>query len=60
MDPCVGSFVADVPFECAVWPKTVANVGPNARVRCDLPRNRLSFLGVYDEQHQADVSVLLN
>jgi hypothetical protein len=46
MDPCVGSFVADTPVECGVWPRTAANVGPRTELHFDLPLNRPPFLGV--------------
>ena len=36
IEQCEGSFVADAPAECAVWPTSAVQVGPSAEVRCDL------------------------
>ena len=38
--------MADVPAECGVRPTSTGQVGQSAGVRCDLPRNGPSFLGV--------------
>jgi hypothetical protein len=51
IQPCEGSFVADAPAECGGRPKPTAQFGPSAGVRCDLPRNRLPFVGHYSELH---------
>ena len=52
--------MAEAPVECGVWPTLAAQVGPIALVCCDLPSNRPIFLGLYDELHHAEVSVILN
>jgi hypothetical protein len=52
--------VAEATVEYGAWPTSAARVGPSSRMRCDLPRNRPTFLGLYDELHEAAVSVILN
>jgi hypothetical protein len=60
MERCEGGFVPEAPAECGVRPTSATQIGPSAGVRCDLPRNRQSFLGRYSELCQAHVSLLLN
>jgi hypothetical protein len=60
MQQCEGSFVTDAPAECAVRPTSTTQVGPSARLRNDLRRNRQPFLGHYGELHHADFSLFLN
>jgi hypothetical protein len=43
--------VADTPVGCGGRPKSAAQVGPSAGVHCDLPCNRLPFVGHYRELH---------
>jgi hypothetical protein len=60
IEQCEGSVVAEAPVEYGVWPTSAEQDGPSSRMRCDLPLNRPIFLGLYDELHHADVSVILN
>jgi hypothetical protein len=52
--------VVYAPVECGVRRTWVAQVGPSARVHCDLPRKRPPFLGLYGELYHTDESLFVN